>query len=116
MADSHAAICLCQCHTTHSRQAAISGAKAAYSPGCDSIYRRHGDNTVSTSNHDVWIASHWQLMEKAEANLRRMDKLSPVYRRALARSYLSKWKYMFRKIHVREYPKLIRRILRVLVA
>jgi glycosyltransferase involved in cell wall biosynthesis len=94
----------------------INGAKAAYSPGCYSIYRRHGDNTVSTSNHEVWIASHWQLMEKAEANLRRLKKLSPVYRLALARSYLSKWKYMFAKIGVGEYPRLIRRIIRVLPA
>lgn len=93
----------------------INGAKAVYSPGCYSIYRRHGSHTVSTSNHAVWIASHWQLMEKAEANLRRRHSLSMRYRLALARSYLSKWKYMFSQIGIGEYPRLVRRITRVLL-
>lgn len=67
----------------------INGAKAAYQPGCYSIYRRYGNVTVSTFSKSRWLENHCLLMEKAEIKLFRFGKLSLNYRQALAKSYFS---------------------------
>lgn len=66
---------------------ALTGADIRYQPGCHSIYRRYGAVTVSTSNQLRWLENHQRILEKAEARLQQTDKLSAVYRQALAHSY-----------------------------
>ncbi|MFB2935695.1 glycosyltransferase [Aerosakkonemataceae cyanobacterium BLCC-F154] len=66
---------------------AINGGKFVYQPGCDSIYRRHDDITVSTSCRLRWLNSHSQVMERAEKKLFQLGKLSQNYRQALAKAY-----------------------------
>jgi hypothetical protein len=66
---------------------ALTGADIRYQPGCDSIYRRYEAVTVSTVSHPRWRESQERLLRKAEARLQQMDRLSPTYRAALARSY-----------------------------
>lgn len=66
---------------------ALTGADIRYQPGCESIYRRYGEVTVSTANRLRWLENHQRILEKAEDRLRQMGNLSEVYRRALARSY-----------------------------
>ncbi|MEC4817763.1 MAG: glycosyltransferase [Scytonema sp. PMC 1069.18] len=65
----------------------IHGAKVVYQPGCDSIYRRYGNVTVSTSSKPRWIECHRAVLVKAEQKLRKMNKMSPKYRNALAKCY-----------------------------
>ncbi len=66
---------------------AISGAKILYQSGCNSIYRRYGNVTVSTRNHHRWLDNQWKLFSKAEQTLREANRFSDEYRKALARSY-----------------------------
>lgn len=65
----------------------MNGAKVVYQPGCDSIYRRYGSVTVSTSSKNRWLKSHYLVLEKVERQLLQMNKLSMKYRHALAKSY-----------------------------
>lgn len=66
---------------------ALTGADIRYQPGCHSIYRRYGAVTVSTSNRLRWLENHQRILEKAEARLLQMNKMTAIYRQALARSY-----------------------------
>jgi glycosyltransferase involved in cell wall biosynthesis len=68
---------------------AILGANIKYQAGCFSIYRRYGNVTVSTSNTARWLESHLIVLNKAETALERSEKLSSIYRQALAQSYFS---------------------------
>jgi glycosyltransferase involved in cell wall biosynthesis len=69
---------------------ATGGATFIYQPGCESIYRRYGNTTVSTANKSLWRENHFRLMEKAEARLAWRNQLSNRYRQALARAYFFK--------------------------
>lgn len=69
---------------------AMSGSNFFYQPGCDSIYRRYGNVTVSTSNKQRWRDGHFMLMEKTETRLAQSGQLSHRYRQALAHSYYGK--------------------------
>jgi glycosyltransferase involved in cell wall biosynthesis len=69
--------------------AALAGATICYQPGCYSIYRRYGNVTVSTSNRQRWLDNHTRILEKAEQKLVTMNRLSPIYRQALAHAYFS---------------------------
>ena len=66
---------------------AMSGAKIGYQPECDSIYRRYGDVTVSSSSQTRYLKSHIKILEKYEARLNREQMLSSTYKNALAQSY-----------------------------
>jgi glycosyltransferase involved in cell wall biosynthesis len=66
---------------------AMTGADIRYQPGCCSVYRRHGDVTLSTSSRSRWLEGHEYLLRKAELKLAQAGKLSVGYREALAKSY-----------------------------
>jgi glycosyltransferase involved in cell wall biosynthesis len=68
---------------------AASGAKFVYEPGCESVYRRYGNVTVSTGNLPAWLESHHRVLQKAEQALRVGGRLTQERRRALACSYFS---------------------------
>ena len=63
---------------------ALSGAKFTYLSGCESIYRRYGNVTVSTSNRRRWLGAHAQVVDKAERCLAASGRLTREYRSALA--------------------------------
>ncbi len=67
----------------------LAGADVRYQPGCQAIYRRYGNVTVSTSNRQVWLESHLAVLAKAERALQDNGRLTDRYRRALANSYFS---------------------------
>jgi glycosyltransferase involved in cell wall biosynthesis len=69
---------------------ALGRARFHYQPGCDSIYRRYGNVTVSTSSKTRWRDGHFALMEKTELKLAQLGQLSQRYRQALAHSYYEK--------------------------
>ncbi|MBF2066780.1 MAG: glycosyltransferase [Calothrix sp. C42_A2020_038] len=71
----------------------MSGAKVVYQPGCNSIYRRYGDVTVSTVSKPRWIMGHCLVLEKAERELAFSQKLSSNYRCALAAGYFEMARY-----------------------
>ena len=79
----------------------MSGAKVGYQPGCYSVYRRYGNNTVSSSSLIRYLESHYKIVQRAERKLNKQGKLIPQYRRALAQSYF----VMARKYLVIEPPK-----------
>lgn len=66
---------------------AMANAKIVYRPGCNFIYRKYGEVTVSTSNIDRWFNSNCLSIEKAEATLRKAGRLSNMYKMALAVGY-----------------------------
>jgi glycosyltransferase involved in cell wall biosynthesis len=66
---------------------ALREADIRYQPGCHSVYRRHGNETVSTGNLVRWLENHRRVLEKAEHRLEATDQLLPRYRKALANSY-----------------------------
>jgi glycosyltransferase involved in cell wall biosynthesis len=68
---------------------ALSSAKIAYQPGFDSVYRRYGNVTVSTSNPTRLVECHYVTLEKAEVQLRQLQKLSSTYLWALLYAYAS---------------------------
>lgn len=68
---------------------AIKGADIRYQPACFSIYRRYGDVTVGTSNQIRWLENHEIVLDKTKTQLAQSNRLSRVYREALARSYFS---------------------------
>lgn len=65
----------------------LSGATVGYLPGCVGVYRRYGNATVSTSSKSRWIESHARVVRKAGDALARQNRLTPAYRRAMAKSY-----------------------------
>lgn len=66
---------------------AINNSHFVYQPDCHSIYRKHGNVTVSTSCRRRWLESHCLVMQKAARKLASLGRLSPQYRRALAHAY-----------------------------
>jgi glycosyltransferase involved in cell wall biosynthesis len=66
---------------------AMTDAKIAYQPGCYSIYRRYGHDTVSTGSRMRWLDNHCRVLDKATAALNAAERMKPEYRRALASSY-----------------------------
>lgn len=69
---------------------ALTGAKFVYQPGCNSIYRRYGNVTVSTSNKANWLENHLHLMAKIERKLNQSKLFSEKYQKALAHDYFFK--------------------------
>ena len=65
----------------------MSGARVVYQPGCDSVYRRYGNITVSSSSQQRYLENHLKILEKYEARLTKEDRLSNSYKDALAQSY-----------------------------
>lgn len=68
---------------------AMATDQIAYAPGCESLYRRYEAVTVSTGSLERWALSHLRVTEKMESLLAQADRLTPGYRRALARSYFA---------------------------
>jgi glycosyltransferase involved in cell wall biosynthesis len=66
---------------------AMTDAKIAYQPGCYSIYRRYGHDTVSTGSRMRWLDNHCRVLDKAAAALNAAERMKSEYRRALASSY-----------------------------
>ena len=66
---------------------AMTDAKIAYQPGCYSIYRRYGHDTVSTGSRMRWLDNHCRMLDKAAAALNAAERMKSEYRRALASSY-----------------------------
>lgn len=66
---------------------AFAGADIRYQPGCNSIYRRYSNVTVSTGNLERWLTGHRLTLEKAENKLANMHGDSNHLRKALAQSY-----------------------------
>ena len=66
---------------------AMTDAKIAYQPGCYSIYRRYGHDTVSTGSRMRWLDNHCRVLDKAAAALNVAERMKSEYRRALASSY-----------------------------
>lgn len=65
----------------------LAGAKCIYLPGCNSIYRLHPGETVSTTSKTRWFTAHCRVMAKAEQKLRDRGLMSGNYRQALATAY-----------------------------
>ncbi|MEL6580570.1 MAG: glycosyltransferase [Cyanobacteria bacterium J06621_12] len=65
----------------------LAGAKCIYLPGCDSIYRLHPGDSVSTTSKTRWFEAHCRVMAKAEQNLRERGLMSAPYQQALATGY-----------------------------
>ena len=65
----------------------LAGAKCIYLPGCNSIYRLHPGETVSTKSKTRWFTAHCRVMAKAERELRDRGLMSANYRQALATAY-----------------------------
>jgi glycosyltransferase involved in cell wall biosynthesis len=66
---------------------AMTDAKIAYQPGCYSIYRRYGHDTVSTGSRMRWLDNHCRVLDKAAAALNAAGRMKSEYRLALASSY-----------------------------
>jgi glycosyltransferase involved in cell wall biosynthesis len=90
---------------------AINDATFIYQPGCHSIYRRYGSVTVSTANKNLWLESHFLLMQKAEVKLAQMDQLSNKYRQALAEAYFLKIRPERIVINYQRYLWVLKKIL-----
>ena len=65
----------------------MSGAQVVYQPECDSIYRRYGNVTVSSSSLERYLENHLKILEKYETRLSQEGKLLDSYKDALAQSY-----------------------------
>jgi glycosyltransferase involved in cell wall biosynthesis len=89
----------------------LSGAKFHYQAGCDSIYRRYGNVTVSTSSKKRWRDGHFALMEKVETRLSQSGQLSEHYRRTLAHAYYSKIRADRITIDDLQYSWVLRKII-----
>ena len=70
-------------------RAAIIEAKFVYQPGCHSIYRRYGNVTVSTQNHQRWCDSYAQILENSRASLKAKKNLQDKYKKALAKLHFA---------------------------
>jgi glycosyltransferase involved in cell wall biosynthesis len=68
-------------------QEVLSHADVRYQPGCDSVYRRHGAQTLSTANPEQSAKNALLVLGSAETELAAREELSPAYRAALAQSY-----------------------------
>ena len=70
-------------------RAAIAGAKFAYQPGCNSVYRRYGNVTVSTKNRQIWCDERSIIFSKSKDSLQANNNLTDKYKKALAKSYFA---------------------------
>ncbi|QDV59320.1 glycosyltransferase family 2 protein [Rosistilla oblonga] len=68
-------------------QVALDTNRIEYQPGCDAVYRRYGDVTVSTSSIERYVQNHLAVTQKIEADLGARGRLTEQYKKALARSY-----------------------------
>ncbi|MEL6786399.1 MAG: glycosyltransferase [Cyanobacteria bacterium J06607_15] len=94
----------------------LAGAKSIYLPGCNSVYRLHPGETVSTKSKTRWLEAHCRVMAKAEQNLREGGLMSPKYQQALATAYWSmgrEYIYSNRDRHYPTYAKTLDRIHRL---
>jgi len=62
----------------------MSGADVRYQSGCYAVYRRHGNETVSTSNPILSLKNAGIAYEKVEAKLKETGRLTSNYSEALA--------------------------------
>jgi glycosyltransferase involved in cell wall biosynthesis len=90
---------------------ALSGAKFHYQSGCESIYRRYGNVTVSTSSKSRWRNGHFALMQKTEIKLAQLGQLLPSYRQALAHSYYEKIRADRTNIDYSQYHWVLKKII-----
>jgi GT2 family glycosyltransferase len=91
---------------------ALAGARIQYQPGCESIYRRYGNVTVSTSKPRRWLDNHRLVLDKALDVLNRTNRLTPNYRHALALSYFRLARVYFE--HDRgSYDQIMARVLQL---
>jgi glycosyltransferase involved in cell wall biosynthesis len=88
----------------------LSGAKAAYQPGCYSVYRRYGDVTISTKDRRRWLENHCIVLAKAMHTLEQQKRLSGKYRRALAQSYFHLARIYF-DLDRPSYDRLMKKVL-----
>ena len=87
----------------------MMGAKVGYQPGCYSIYRRHGNKTVSTSSKIRHLKSQLIINRKVENNLIKSGKFFTKYQKSLAQSYfLIAREYI--EINPSIYTELLRKV------
>jgi len=86
-------------------------AKVRYQPRSDSIYRRYGNVTVSTSSMPRLVKSFCQVLAKAESRLRECDRLSSKYIQAIADSYYTMSQNYKEDISSSLYQYIIKRYL-----
>lgn len=67
----------------------INGARVGYQPGCDSIYRRYGNITVSSSCKVRHLENHSSILQKIENELIQRQAFTEKYRSAIAQSYFA---------------------------
>ncbi len=65
----------------------MGGADIRYQPGCYAVYRRYGNVTVSTLSKERHLVNHIKILEKYELRLADRNRLTPVYREAIAQSF-----------------------------
>jgi len=68
-------------------RAAINKPVIAYIPVCQSVYRRHGDVTLSTSNRRLWLDAHLRTLVNIENILLERSVIEKKYKKAMAGSY-----------------------------
>lgn len=66
---------------------ALKTQKIVYQPGCHSIYRRHGNETISTSKPERLFRALLRVVEKTHELLREEQRLTDNYQYALSRAY-----------------------------
>jgi glycosyltransferase involved in cell wall biosynthesis len=86
-------------------------AKVRYQPRSDSIYRRYGKVTVSTSSMPRLVKSFCRVLSKAESKLRECDRLSGKYIKAMADSYYTMSQNYKEDISSSLYQYIIKRYL-----
>jgi glycosyltransferase involved in cell wall biosynthesis len=88
---------------------ALADAPVVYQPGCHSIYRRHGSESVSTSNRLRWLDSHSRVLDKAKEALSSSGRMKPGYRKGLAHSYFALARNYY-DIDRRKYDNLMAKV------
>ena len=66
---------------------ALKTQKIVYQPGCHSIYRRHGNETISTSKPERLFRALLRVVEKTHQLLQAGNRLTAGYRYALSHAY-----------------------------
>ena len=82
-------------------------AKVGYQPGCHSIYRRHGNETVSTSSKTRHLKSQLIINRKVENNLIKSGKFFTRYQKSLAQSY-----FLIAREYIEIDPSIYKELLR----
>ena len=91
---------------------AMSRAKIGYQPECDSVYRRYGNVTVSSSSKIRYLESHIAILKKYESRLEHEHQLSDTYKDALAQSYFMIAR-RFLEIDIALYKKFLEKTLQL---